>query len=210
MKFAALCILCSICFCCFADDTNIIAASDWSEPVSLQNPKTGHTHEIRGRFLIVAGTEPGFGRSETNAAMTFVELQNVTRAESENVDVYFDTAKLKCKLNYANGEDVPMPQKVWAWSGDGAHSYWVVLPYNSTIRLFVISGSKSPLDVYPNGWPPQHWSISSSETNANYLSGTLEICTITNTSVKKTPFFIDEQYCRKTLAFPKMKISVPK
>ena len=209
MKCAAFFILCSICFGCFADDTNIIVESDWSKPVRLKNMETGHTHDIRGRLLIIAGSEPALGHPETNAAMTFVELQNVTGAESEDINVHFDTAKLMCKLNYANGEDVPIPHKVWAWSGDGARSCSVVLPYNSTIRLFVISGSKSPLDIYPNGWPPQHWSISPSETNTYYLSGTLEIRTRTNDVAIRMPSDY-MQNCIKTLTFPNVKISVPK
>lgn len=218
MKYIALSILCSICLCCFADDTNIIAKSDWSEPVGLRNLETGHDHSIRGRLLIVAGNEPAYGGPKTdNAAMTFVELQNVTGAYGENVDVCFDSMKLKCVLTDERGKDVPKPVG-GAWGGRGPlGSYWTTLPYNSTIRLFVNCGSKSPLSVYPNGEPWSHWSISPSDTNVYYLSGSLEICTRTNYLSARFPEPVQslgrsyyEQNCKKTLTFPKVKISIPK
>ena len=217
MKLAALSILLSICFSCFADDANIIVKSDWSEPVGLRNLETGHDHSIRGRFLIVAGNEPAYGGPKTdNAAMTFVELQDVTGASGENVDLCFDALKLKCVLTDGNGKNIPKPGG--AYSGRGAFGpYWITLPYNSTIRLFVNSGDKSPLSVYPSGEPGCFWSISSTDTNVYYLSGTLEICTRTNGMGKifgdapqsfKQSYY--EQNCIKTLTFPKFKISVPK
>jgi hypothetical protein len=218
MKFTTLSFLLSICLSCFADDTNIIAKTDWSEPVGLRNLETGHDHSIRGRLLIVAGNEPAYGDPKTdNAATTFVELQNVTGACCENVDVCFDSMKLKCALTDEHGKDAPKPMG-GGWSGRGPLGpYWVTLPYNSTIRLFVNRGSKSPLSVYPNGEPWSHWSISSGDTNVYYLSGTLEIFTRTNhlaaifgdapQSFKQHYY---EQNCIKTLTFPKMKVSIPK
>jgi hypothetical protein len=219
MKFSVLIILCSICFSCFADDTNVIAISDWSEPVGLQNLETGHDHSIRGRLLIVAGVEPAYGGPKTdNAAMTFVELQNVDGAYSEDVDVLFDSTKLKCALTDGHGEDAPKSRGGGGYSGRGALVNWVTLPYNSTIRLFVNSGSKSPLAIHSSGEPwGQRWSISSGDTNVYYLSGTLEIRTRTNGVAKifgnaplsdKQSFY--DQNCIKTLTFPKVKVSVPK
>jgi hypothetical protein len=220
MKFTIFSILLSICLSCFADETNIIAKSDWSEPVGLQNLETGHDHSIRGRLLIIAGMEPAYGGPKTdNAAMTFVELQNADGAYSENVDLSFDSMKLKCTLTDANGKEIAKPMG-GAWGGRGPLGpYWITLPYNSTIRLFVNCGTKSPLSIYPSGEPWSHWSISSSDTNVYYLSGTLEVCTRTNfMSERFSPAFQSsgeawrqyEQRCKKTLTFPKMKISVPK
>ena len=220
MKLTALCVLLSIRLSCIADETNIIAKSDWSEPVGLQNLETGHDHSIRGRLLIIAGMEPAYGGPKTdNAAMTFVELQNVDGAYSENVDVCFDSMKLKCTLTDANGKEVPKPMG-GAWGGRGPLGpYWITLPYNSTMRLFVNCGEKSPLSLYPSGEPWSHWSISSSDTNVYYLSGTLEICTRTNYISERFPPQLlasgfawreYDQRCKKTLTFPKVKISVPK
>lgn len=218
MKFAALSIMFSICLSCFADGTNIIAKSEWSEAVELRNLETGHDHSIRGRLLVIAGNEPAYGGPNTdNGAMTFIELQNVTSAYGECVDVCFDTMKLKCMLTDKDGKDIPKPEG-GAWSGRGPLGpYWVTLPYNSSIRLFVNCGSKSPLSVYPNGEPWSHWSISPSDTNAHYLSGTLEICTRTNhlaAIIGDAPQSLKDHYyeqnCKKTLTFPKMKVSAPK
>jgi hypothetical protein len=217
MKFAAFSILFSICLSCFADDTNIIAKSDWSELVGLRNLETGHDHDIRGRLLIVAGNEPAYGGPNTdNAAMTFVELKNVTSAYSENVDVCFDSMKLKCTLTDEHGKEIPKPMG-GAWGGRGPLGpYWVTLPYNSTIRLFVNCGGKSPLSVYPNGEPWSYWSISSTDTNNYYLSGTLEIFTRTNwlatrpESLQSLDRAFYEQHCKGKFNFPKMKIPVPK
>lgn len=217
MKFTTFSILFSICLSCFADDSNIIAKSDWSKPVGLQNLETGHDISIRGRLLILAGNEPAYGGPKTdNASMTFVELQDVTGACCENVDVSFDSMELKCVLTDEHGKDVPKPGG--AWSGRGSFGpYWITLPYNSTIRLFVNGGSKSPLSVYPSGEPGCFWSISSTDTNVYYLSGTLEICTRTNGMAKifgDAPQSLKQNYydqnCIKTLTFPKLKISVPK
>ena len=218
MKFASLSILFSICISCYADDTNIIAKSDWSELVGLQNLETGHDHSIRGRLLIIAGNEPAYGGPKTdNAAMTFVELQNVTRAAGKDVDVCFDDkAKLICTVTDENGKNIP--EQI----GGGSRimriePHWITLPYNSTIRIFVESGSRSPLSVSSYGKIWSHWSISCNDTNVYYLSGTLEICTRTNgmakifgdapQSVKQSYY---EQNCIKTLTFPKLKIAVPK
>ena len=219
VKLTASSVLFSICLSCFADDTNIIAVSDWSEPVALQNLETGHDHDIRGRLLIIAGNEPAHWQRQTdNAVMTFVELQNVDGGYSENVDVLFDSTKLQCTLTDEHGKDAPKPRSGGGYSGRGALVNWVTLPYNSTIRLFVNSESKSPLSIHPNGEPwSQPWAISSGDTNVDYLSGTLEIRTRTNGMVNifgNAPLSDKQSYydrkCIKMLTFPKLKISVPK
>ena len=217
MKFTALSILLLVCLSCFADDTNIIAKSDWSDPVELVNLETGHRHNICGRLLIIEGNEPAYGGPKTdNAAMTFVELRNVTGAYGENVDVCFDSMKLKCTLTDMNGKDVPKPMG-GAWSGRGPLGpYWVTLPYNSSIRLFLNCGNKSPLSIYSNGEPWSHWSISSGDTNVYYLSGTFEVFTRTNwpagrpESLQSLDRAYYDQHCKGKLTFPKMKVAVPK
>jgi len=214
MKTFALALLLSSGLGCLADDTNILCASDWSQPVSLRVLERGHDHAIRGRLLIVAGSEPAYGGPKTdNHATTFVELQNVTGAYSEGIEVCFDVMKLSCTLTNQNGKSVPMPAG-GGWGGRGPLGpTWVTLPYNSTIRLFVNAGSKTPLAVYPNGEPWRHWSISPSETNVYYLSGTLEIYSRTNglDSMFQEPFegmkqSYYDQNCKATLTFPIIRI----
>jgi hypothetical protein len=85
-------------FCCLADDTNIIAVSDWSEPVGF------HTHSVRGRLLILNGSEPADGGSKTDQTMMFVELQQVTGAQAPSVKIYFDVMNLSCNLTDSNGK----------------------------------------------------------------------------------------------------------
>ena len=192
---------------CLADDTNIIVATDWSEsvPADLDYP-------IRGRLLIVGGSEPAYGGPDgDNLTMMFIELQNTYGASGGSVRLYFDVMGLKCNLSDAKGKPVPKPEG-GAWSGRGSFSpSWVVLPYNSTIRLYANWGSKSPLRICPGGEPWTYWSIPSSDTNVYYLSGSLTISTATNATLVAKPHddVNPHEYheWKGTLVFPKVKIS---
>ena len=87
MKSIAIRLLVSSCMACIrciaADETSIIVATGWSEPVESKH------HAIRGRLLIVEGDEPAYGGPKTEIhSMTFVELQNLSMGGS--VKVYFD------------------------------------------------------------------------------------------------------------------------
>jgi hypothetical protein len=200
----------------FADEsTNIIAVSDWSKPVQLRRMDTGHDHDIRGRVLIFSGAEPAYGGPEsTNRIMTFIELQNVTGAHGENVDVH--TGEMKFDLKDQNGKAAPEPRIVAGSypSAIGSGPCWESLPYNSTIRLFVISGSKSPLTITKNGDPFSYWEIPAHDTNSYYLSGTLEIYSSTNgldtvfsgKEFQELKWKIYNQTCKATILFPAVKI----
>lgn len=219
MRPITLSILLLISFCCHADEnTNIIAASDWSKPVSLTRIDTGHDHSIRGRVLIISGSEPAYGGPQTdNKTMTFIELQNVDGAIGENVDVHLDT--MKFDLTDQNGENAPEPR----FGGSsytraiGSGPCWESLPYNSTIRLFVVSGTKSPLTITKKGSPFSYWSIPTSDTNEYYLTGSLQIYTRTNGMEKVFPKEAEElkwkfynQKCKATINFPKTQITPSK
>ncbi|MEI6194625.1 MAG: hypothetical protein WCS42_09870 [Verrucomicrobiota bacterium] len=204
--------------CCYANDINIVAASDWSKPVSLRRVDTGHDHSIRGRVLIIAGNEPAYGGPQTdNNTMTFVELQNVTEAQSENVDLHI--GEMKFILTNQNGKDAPEPGVTAGsyLSAIGSGPCWESLPYNSTIRLFVISGTKSPLTITKNGDPFSHWSIPAIDTNEYFLTGTLQIFTRTNGLDSCFPKELEElkqtyynQNCKATITFPKTKFPAKK
>ncbi len=201
MQAIVLCFVFAACQLCFATgDTNIIAMSDWSKPVSLRNE---HLHDIgiRGRLLILQGMEPAYGGPPTtNGAMTFVELQNTTGACCDGIDVYFAVTNLHCELSDAAGRAVPKPTG-GAWGGRGPFSpCWVNLPYNSTIRLFVNGGSLNPLMVYPGGEPSSRWFIPPNGTNIYYLTGTLSVSTHTNASLPSDDY-------EATLIFSKTKIT---
>ena len=184
--------------CIAAGDTNIILMSEWSKPVPLVNDQL-HNQAIRGRLLVVQGMEPAYGgASTTNGAMTFVELQNVTEACCDGIEVYFAVTNLHCELTDATGKTVPRPEGV-AWGGRGPfRPCWVNLPYNSTIRLFVNGGRTDPLAVFPSGEPWIRWSIPANGTNVYYLAGTLGISTHTNS--------LPPDYYKATLIFPKTRI----
>jgi len=211
MRAIVSCFIVVACQMCFAvGDTNIIAMSDWSKPISLRNEE-GHHESIRGRLLILQGTEPDYGGPPTtNWAVTFVELQNVTRACCDAIDVYFAVMNLHCELSDCTGKAVPMwGGRGGGWGGRGPIApCWVNLPYNSTIRLFVNGGRMDPLMLYPSGEPWVHWSIPSTDTNTYYLSGTLNLSTHPNLSLP--PEFREIDYsrnCTATLEFPKVRIT---
>jgi hypothetical protein len=194
--------------CNAAENTNILFMSEWSKPVSLRNDAS-HDIAIRGRLLILQGLEPAYGGPETtNGAMTFVELQNITQASGEGIELCFAVTNLHYELSDATGKTVPKPTG-GAWGGRGPFSpYWVNLPYNSTIRLFVNGARMEPLSVYPGGEPWFSWAIRKNGTNTYYLSGTLSISARTNYTgppeFRNTLYF--DEY-RATLTFPKTRIT---
>jgi len=186
--------------CIAVGDTNIIAVSEWSKPISLRNDRL-HDEAIRGRLLIVQGMEPAYGGPPTtNGAMTFVELQNVTGACCDGIVVFFAVTNLHCEVSDATGKAVP---KATGGGSGGRGPFlpcWVNLPYNSTIRLFVNGGRMNPLAVYPSGEPWSHWSIPKSDTNTYYLAGTLSLSTSTNSSLPPDDY-------QASLVFPKTRIT---
>ena len=190
------------------EETNLIVATDWSAPVE------SNFHTIRGRLLILAGSEPAYGGpKDDNQAMTFVELQNSQGACCGSDQLFFDVTGLKCVLTDAHGK--PVQSTMVSWGGRGALTpSWVVIPYNATLRLFVNSGSKSPLTVFPGGEPWKRWSIPSTDTNVYYLSGTLTIATPTNATLVAMPHSPPNlhEYAEwtGTLVFPKVAIQAGK
>jgi hypothetical protein len=192
----------------FADDTNIIVATDWSKPVVADLD-----YSVRGRLVITDGSEPAYGGPKSeNHTMMFVELQNTFGAHGgESVKLYFNVSGLKCNLVDSEGKPAPKP-KLMLYDGRPPFApYWIVLPYNSTIRLFVNPGSKSPLRITKSGLPWEYWEIPSNDTNDYYLSGTLTISTDTNAMLIAKPH--DEVNPHEyhewegTLVFSKVKIS---
>jgi hypothetical protein len=185
--------------------TNVVVMTDWSAPVKFER------HSIRGRLIVLDGSEPAYAGPGTERQVSmFVELQHVTG--SSNVKLYFDVMGLNCDLVDTNGTPVPLEQ-VGAWGGRGPlRPSWVVLPYNSTIRLFINSGSRSPLHIHQSGTPWCRWSIEPDDSKSYFLSATLDIRTPTNSvlTVLPPPDAGHHDYAdwRGRLAFPKTKFVV--
>src|ERR1035441_102760 len=73
----AVLLLAASCACCFAvDDTNVLAAGDWSKPVG---DFVGYT--LRGRLILCDSPKNG-------DAAIYVELQECSRAAGVDMDVY--------------------------------------------------------------------------------------------------------------------------
>ena len=206
MKTIIIALLSLYAFANAVADTNVIAMSEWSQPISLRHG-TGHDQYIRGRLLILQGMEPAYGGPPTNGAMTFIELQKVYGHDP--IEVCFDVMKLNCQLTDATGQE-SLKLSGGIWGGRGPFPpVWVVLPYNSTIRLFVNGGSMDPLRVYPGGEPWSYWSISKSDTNIYYLSGTMSLSTHSNLNLL-SPYFTEKDYKENrtaTLEFPRFRIT---
>ncbi len=206
-RLILLCLL-LICFCSeAADEANIIVATDWSKPVESD------FHPIQARLLIVNGSEPAYGGPKTdNHLMMFVELKNSAGACCGSDKLYFDAKGLKLNLVDAAGKQTLKPTGM-EWSGRGAFKpTWVVIPYNSTIRLYVNGGTKSPLTICQSGEPWSWWEIPSNDTNTYFLSGTLTVATTSDSTLTATPHdkanIHEYANWEGTLGFPRVGISV--
>ena len=210
MKFIALAFMIfSSIYCFAADETDVIVATGWSAPVE------SNWHAIRARLLILSGSEPAYGGQKTdNHTMMFIELQNAQGASGGSDKLFFDVMGLKLNLVDASGKSAPKPE-ISAWGGRGPFSpSWVVIPYNSTIRLYVNGGSKSPLTICQSGEPWKWWEIPSRDTNIYYLTGTLTISTAANATMTAMPHeqpnIHEYAEWQGTLVFPKVEISAGK
>ena len=191
-------------FCFAGGDTNIIAMSDWSKPVS-----TIYGHTLRARMIIAQEHSPAHtGRwPETEF---YLEIQNVSSAIGSPTRFYFDPWHgLHCVMWDANGN--ALPEGGGAGSGGGAGAGWITLPYDCTIRLRA--------NMYGYGLKPGDgflltlchggdFGIRSGDTNAYYLSGTFNCSAPTNTIAGD--FESERALWDGRLELPKMKIEVSK
>lgn len=111
------------------NDTNIIAVGQWFESVlSTFVPDSG---PIRGRLIITYGYSPCVAGRELPETQVFLELQNLSM---RNLEVYFDPRNgLKSELQDWNGKRVRRASG--PGSGQFPSAYWIMLPYDATIRL---------------------------------------------------------------------------
>ena len=209
MKTISTFLFVAACQVCFAGvDTNIVAMSDWSEPVGYREVGyLGSGPAIRGRLILWKGFTPGYAGKTPETAI-YVELQNMTTSGSQ-CEFYFGGGEgLRCELFKGDGEKVE--PSVGGGYGNGPGPFgvggWITLPHDSTIRLRANAKGGTP-DGYALAicmWKGQ-WYIRDGDTNTYSLSATLSITSPTNRVTTLT-----SPIWKGTLTFPKMKISVPK
>jgi hypothetical protein len=167
-----------------ADDTNLVAAGDWSQPVATQ-----YGPAIRGRLLICDTPDHASSQHRTDTAV-YLELQEFASAV-RSVRVYCglnrftasdDSPGLRCELHDSAGKLIPYSPG--GFSGGAPGSYWVILqPYCSArLRVSVYGGGRledGGLAIYlaSRGW----WDVHPSKTNEFYLSGSFSSVAPTNT-----------------------------
>lgn len=179
-----------------ATDTNVIAVSDWSEPVA-----DNRGYALRAR-LVIAYT----GHTDRDTGV-YVELQDASGHVGGSMAVYFDGG-LNCELRDAEGKVVP--QSPFAFSGACPNSCWIMMPSDSTVRLRAncFGIGKPQGDGLAISVPGKYWVIPADDTREYFLSGSLTV--IPPKDRVSFPDFtgLDVQVWRGTLTFPKMKISV--
>jgi hypothetical protein len=193
-------------FCLAGSDTNIIATSEWSKPVS-----TNYEQTLRCRMLIAQGHSPAHAGTAPETEV-YLELQNVSGAAGAPMKIYFDPGRgLRCEVLDANGK--PPPLVGGGGSGGGAGACWITLPYDSTIRLRANMfgyGRKEGDGLLIQMSPPnmQRWDIQASDANVYFMSGTFTVTTPPNHIAKD--FDETRSIWSGTLELPKMKLPVSK
>ena len=162
-----------------------VAVGDWSDTVS----------ELRGRLLIVEGRPLGDGRVRETAV--YVELQNVSTAVGQPMNIYFDN-RLSCELRNSTG-NIVSPEGSGG-SGGRPGPCWVTLPYDSSIRLranpYGFGRAKGAGFLIP--LVGKSWIIPAGDHGDYSLSGTFTVT---------PPDGHDRQHAWSgTLTFPKMAI----
>ena len=142
MKIITLIILFAACQMLAADDTNLVAAGDWSQPVATQ-----YGPAIRGRLLICDTPNHASSDPKPDTAV-YLELQEFASA-LRSVRVYCglnrftvpdDSPGLRCELRDSAGKLIH--NSPGSFSGGEPGSYWVTLqPYCSArLRASVYGG----------------------------------------------------------------------
>jgi len=201
MKAFILLFILAACQPCFASgDTNIIAMSDWSKPVS-----TIDGHSLRARMIVAYGRGANYA-GQWPETQVHLEFQNVSGAPTQ---FYFDPSEgLRFVMTDINGNPVTTPG---GGSGGGAGASWITLPYDSTIRLRANMygyGSKPGDGLNLTLYPPQAWWFRAGDTNVYFLSGTFTVTTPTNFVPRD--FEVASSIWSGKLEIPKMRITVPK
>jgi len=181
-------------------DTNVIATSEWSQPV-----RTEFGQALRGRMVIAQEHSPAH-KGPWPETEFYLDLQNVSDAIGAPMRIYFDVwHNLRCEMRDAEGK--PFRTGVGG-DGGGPAACWITLPYNSTIRLranmYGYGAQKSEGLLLMLGPSAGGWRIKAGDTNEYFLSGTFAATPPTNYYTKDFETLRSEW--RGTLVLPTMKV----
>lgn len=221
MKAIALFLVFAACRCCLAvEDTNVIAAGDWSKPVSDLRGCS-----LRGRLLMCEGPWRGVG--QTTQTAVYLELQECSDGFGCCVDVYCNMKptvalgagpdaqgrerieKASAHWELRDATDRPVPESPGGNFGGGAPgASWISMPCDSTVRLRATvygGGGRSKDGSLSIFFLSNYWVIPPRSTNDYFLS-----CTFTIDPPTNHVAFPGHQVWQGTLELPKMKIPVQK
>jgi hypothetical protein len=218
MKTIALLFLFAAYQSCFAtEDTNVIAAGNWSESVYYRDSgKSGCT--IRGRLLLCESPK------DQDAAV-YLELQECSDSWGGMVEVYCNMnptealgghpdaqgneriEKEAAHWEMRDGSGKPVPVAPGGFSGGAPGANWIVLPCDSTMRLrtTVYGGGRLKDGSLSIFFLANEWIIPPHSTHDYYLSCTFTADPPTN---HITP--PNYEIWKGTLKLPAMKIPVKK
>lgn len=118
-----------LCQCCFAaEDTNIIAAGDWSEPVV-----SSHSNTLHGRLLLCESPK-------NHRLAAYLELQDCCEAWGSDIEIYCNMNPIVggCHLKFSDTAGQPLPSQfppLGLSNGGLPGAHWITLPSDSTVRL---------------------------------------------------------------------------
>ncbi len=206
-------VACQVCFA--AEDTNIIAISDWSQPVATQSGSGGQ--KLRARMLVMYGRGACFEGPDLETQF-YLELSSVTCGNAPMQICFNPAQQLSCVLLDANGKPVTTPRP-GAGSIPESGGDWITLPYDSTIRLRVNSsgyGYKKGGGLNLYLWPSGSWNLRAGDTNTYFLTCTFTVTNHVAVGMNRPSGFTPhetELYNAEwsgTIELPRMKILVPK
>ena len=212
MKSIALFLLFAAQACCFAvEDTNIIAAGDWSKPVG---DFLGYT--LRGRLLLCDSPKD-------KVTAVYLELQECADSWGGCMDVYCNMKptvalgghpdsqgrehieKAAAVWELRDASDKLVPESGGGFGGGAPGASWIMLPCDSTVRLraSVYGGGRLKDGSLSIFFLSNSWVIPPRSTNDYYLS-----CTFTVDPPTNHVALPEHHVWQGTLTLPKMKIPV--
>lgn len=167
----ALVIGCCCRFARGAEEPKIIAAGDWSKPVT-----DARGFALRGRLVLCEKVVS----AERRETAVYVELQDASESIGGLMQIYCDLGKTDFRPEYKGGlqcemkdkEKRPLKTTPFPFSGAVPQSQWITLPTDGTIRL-----RASPFGIYrakAMALAPdlgKLWIIANDDPNDYFLNG---------------------------------------